>query len=82
MKINSVSLIHEFETEYYQSFFGSLNRHANLNFKYRSNTIKKKKNMRKTWQDQAYTFLRERVEFNERKRQMVWQGKHRPIKMF
>lgn len=44
--------------------------------------LKRKKNMRKTWQDQAYTFLRERAEFNERKRQMVWQGKHRPIKMF
>lgn len=38
--------------------------------------------MRKTWQDQVNTFLRERTEFNERKRQMVRQGKHRPIKMF
>lgn len=44
--------------------------------------LKRTKRIRKTWQEQASASLTEGAEFNERKRQMVWQGKHRPIKTF
>lgn len=54
------------------------NRHTNLNFNYRSNTIKKKKKQKGgTWQDQAYTFLREGAEFNERKDK--WFGRRNTV---